>query len=286
MTERNDPVRTFELEKERRILGFGRDEAFIKMSRSWLNESMGKGYTYNFSWLSRPIIQYPMDMVAVQEIIWEVQPDLVIETGIAHGGSLILSASMLAMLDYCEAVKAGRVLNPLATCRRVLGIDVDIRAHNLAAIKAHPMYHRIDMIQGSSISAEIMAMATEKAKGYEKVLVCLDSNHTHDHVLAELEAYSPLTSVGSYCVVFDTFIEDAPEDMFSDREWSRGNNPKTAVRDYLRKLQEEGRQGLDGKPLHFEIDRNIERKLMITGAPGGYLKRIDSGQSRCCEHED
>ena len=231
-------------------------------------------YSYTFSWLSRPIIQYPQDMVAMQELIWSVKPDLIIETGIAHGGSLILSASMLAMIDYCEAAEAGKPLDPKASRRRVLGLDIDIRAHNRAAIEAHPMSHRIDMIQGSSVAADIVAQVHEIAKGYLRVLVCLDSNHTHDHVLAELEAYAPLVGPDSYCIVFDTVIEDMPDDMFSDRPWGKGNNPKTAAREYLRRLKEEGRTAADGAPLHFEIDKMIENKLLITVAPDGYLKRI------------
>lgn len=230
-------------------------QAFIKAS------AIPK-YSYNFSWLGRPIIQYPQDMIAMQEIVWDVKPDLIIETGIAHGGSLIMSASMLAILDYCEAVEAGQTLDPRATRRRVLGIDIDIRAHNRAAIEAHPMSHRIDMIQGSSVAADIVAQVHEIAKGYLRVLVCLDSNHTHKHVMAELEAYAPLTTVGSYCVVFDTIIEDMPGDMFLDRPWGKGNNPKTAVWEYLKSHPE------------FEIDKNIQYKLLITVAPDGYLKRV------------
>ncbi len=212
-------------------------------------------YSYNFSWMGRPIIQYPQDIVAMQELIWQIKPDLIIETGIAHGGSLIMSASMLAMLDYCEAIEAGKTLDPKATHRRVLGLDIDIRPHNRVAIEAHPMSHRIDMIQGSSIAPEVIAQVHEIAKGYKKVLVFLDSNHTHGHVLAELEAYAPLTSNGSYCCVFDTVIEDMPEDMFPDRPWGKGNNPKTAVLEYLRRLKEGGRKATDGAPLVFEIDK-------------------------------
>jgi cephalosporin hydroxylase len=210
----------------------------------------------------------------MQELIWQVRPDFIIETGIAHGGSLVMSASMLALLDYCDAVEAGQILDPRATNRRVLGIDIDIRAHNRAAIESHPMSHRIDMIQGSSIAPEIVRRVHEIAKDYKKVLVCLDSNHTHEHVLAELEAYAPLTSLGSYCVVFDTVVEDLPDGMCPDRPWGKGNNPKTAVWEYLRRLKEEGRKTADDAQLTFEIDRTIENKLLITVAPNGYLKRI------------
>ncbi|MBU6307699.1 MAG: cephalosporin hydroxylase, partial [Bacteroidetes bacterium] len=218
-------------------------------------------YPYNFEFLGRPIIQYPQDIVAMQELIWETKPDLIIETGIAHGGSLVMNASMLALLDMCDAVETGVTLNPFESRRKVLGIDIDIRAHNRAAIEAHPMAARIQMIQGSSIEPEIVEQVRLVAKGYERILVCLDSNHTHDHVLAELQAYAPLTSVGSYCVVFDTIVEDMPADMFPDRPWAPGNNPKTAVREYLKTHPE------------FEIDKSIQHKLLITVAPDGYLKR-------------
>jgi len=245
-----------------------------KRGLDFVMSSLEDKYSYNFKWLGRPIIQYPQDMVAVQELIWQVKPDLVIETGIAHGGSLILSASMLTLIDYCESVELNTTFNPRATRRRVLGIDIDIRAHNRAAIEAHPMSHRIDMIQGSSVSPEIVAQVYESAKDYKRVLICLDSNHTHEHVLAELEVYAQFTSMDSYCVVFDTIIEDMPDNMFPDRPWNKGNNPKTAVHEYLRRLEKEGRKAADGEPLHFEIDKMIENKLLITVAPDGYLKRV------------
>ena len=212
--------------------------------------------------MSRPIIQYPQDMVAMQELIWRVRPDLIIETGIAHGGSLIFSASMLALLDMADAIESGVTLDPAKSNRKVLGIDIDIRAHNRAAIEAHPMASRIQMIQGSSIATEIVAQVHEIAADYQRVLVCLDSNHTHAHVLAELHAYAPLTSMGSYCVVFDTIVEDVPADMFPDRPWGPGDNPKTAVREYLKTHTE------------FEIDKSIQHKLAITVAPDGYLRRL------------
>ena len=267
-----NPVSAFEEECKQRISNY-KDSELQKMASEFLVASTLPKYSYNFSWLSRPIIQYPQDIVAMQELIWKIKPDLIIETGIAHGGSLIMSASMLAMLDYCEAVETGTQLDPQTTRRRVLGIDIDIRPHNLAAIEAHPMSHRIDMIQGSSIAPEIITQVHEIAIGYERVLVCLDSNHTHEHVLAELEAYAPLTSKGSYCCVFDTVIEDLPDEMFPDRPWGKGNNPKTAVWEYLSHLKEEGRTAVDGVPLNFEIDKTIENKLLITVASDGYLKR-------------
>lgn len=237
------------------------DKTLRAASREFMVASTKPKYSYNFSVLGRPIIQYPQDMVAVQELIWKIKPDLVIETGIAHGGSLILSASMLALLDYCEAVETGVPLDPKMPRRRVLGIDIDIRAHNRAAIEAHPMAHRIDMLQGSSIAPEIVTEVHARAAKHQRVLVFLDSNHTHDHVLAELEAYAPLVSPGSYCVVFDTVIEDLPAGMYPDRPWDVGNSPKTAVREFLSRNQD------------FEVDEDMEAKLLITVAPGGYLRR-------------
>ena len=266
----------FYSERNERIQGYKDNTQLINAKAIFLGETIRAMYSYNFEWLSRPIIQYPQDIMAMQELIWKVKPDLIIETGIAHGGSLVMSASMLALLDYCDAVEAGQILDPRATRRRVLGIDIDIRSHNRTAIETHPMSHRIDMIQGSSVASEIIARVHDVAKGYSRILVCLDSNHTHEHVLAELEAYAPLTSRGSYCVVFDTVVENLPEDIFSDRPWGKGNNPKTAVWEYLRRLKDEGRKASDGARLAFEIDKIIENKLLITVAPDGYLKRTDS----------
>lgn len=272
-----NPIEAFKAQVATNIEALGGDEQAKELSRQWSAQTNRNGYTYNFSWLGRPIIQYPQDMVALQELIWKVKPDLIIEAGIAHGGSLIMSASMLAMLDYCEAVETQTTLDPQSVHRRVLGIDIDIRAHNRAAIEAHPMAHRIDMIQGSSIDPDIVAQVHKAAEGFERVLVILDSNHTHEHVLAELEAYAPLTSEGSYCIVFDTLVEDLPDEMFADRPWGKGDNPKTAVWEYMRRLKGEGRKARDGASLAFEIDHAVEDKLLITVAPDGYLKRIKRG---------
>jgi cephalosporin hydroxylase len=256
-----------------RIAGNGRDEALHSSAKDFMRASIRSMYSYNFTALGRPVIQYPQDIVALQEIIWQVRPDVIVETGIAHGGSLILSASMLALLDYCDAAAAGTQVDPRAPKRRVVGVDIDIRAHNRAAIEAHPMSHRIKMIQGSSVDTNIVGQVHAEAAGCERVLVILDSNHTHDHVLAELEAYAPLTSPGSYCIVFDTVVEDLPGDLSPDRPWSPGNNPKTAVWEYLASLRASGRPAADGKALALEIDTTIENKLQITVAPDGYLKR-------------
>lgn len=268
---------SFEDEVAARVVANGSNETLREdMSRAML-ASIRAGYSYNFSWLGRPIIQYPQDIVAMQELIWRVKPDLVIETGIAHGGSLILSASMLALLDYADAVERGVPLDPRQTGRRVVGLDIDIRAHNRAAIEAHPMSHRIDMIEGSSVAPTVVAQVHEMARRHERILVCLDSNHTHEHVLAELEAFAPLTTPGSYCCVFDTVVEDLPDEIYANRPWRRGDNPKTAVHAFLKSLKERSRCAADGSRLSFEVDRTIEDKLQLTVAPDGYLKRVQAG---------
>ena len=252
----------FQSEVLTRIEAVSTNNSLRQSAAIFTQTSIASQYSYNFSWQGRPIIQYPQDMAAMQELIWEIKPDLIIETGIAHGGSLVFSASMLALLDMCDAIESGKSINPKVSNRKVLGIDIDIRAHNRAAIEAHPMASRIQLIQGSSIAADIIAQVHAVAAKYSRVLVCLDSNHTHDHVLAELNAYAPLTSAGSYCVVFDTVVEDLPKEMFPDRPWGPGNNPKTAVWEYLKTHPE------------FQIDKSIQDKLLITVAPDGYLKRI------------
>jgi len=239
-----------------------KDRDFQDLSNTWIQESIMHNYAHNFSWLGRPIMQIPQDIYAIHELIWNVKPDLVIETGIAHGGSLILSASMLALLDYCEAIDQGKILDPKKSKRQVLGIDLEIRPHNRAAIEAHPMTHLIEMIEGSSVAPDVVEQVMEIAKGYKKILVFLDSSHTHDHVLAELEVYAPLTSVGSYCVVWDTGVENLPESFCSNRPWGKGNNPKTAVWEYLKNTDS------------FEIDKMIEHKLLITASPDGFLRKI------------
>ena len=253
---------SFENEVTDRVVAIANNEVIKSAAHNFLKASLSPQYSYNFFWMGRPIIQYPQDMAAMQELIWKVKPDLIIETGIAHGGSLIMNASFLAMLDYCEAVESGELLDTSKPKRRVLGVDIDIRDHNKIAIEAHPMSNRIDMIQGSSIAPEIINQVFEYAKNYKRILISLDSNHTHEHVLAELKAYAPLTSKDSYCVVFDTVVEDMPAELAGNRPWGPGNNPKTAVWEYLKTHSE------------FEIDETIQNKLLITVAPDGYLKRV------------
>ena len=252
----------FEQDVIDRAKGFAEDEDFRATAAKFVAQSAQRHYMYNFFWLGRPIIQYPQDIVAFQEIVWQVKPDLIIETGIAHGGSLILSASLLAMIDYCEAAEKGETLTPGKSHRKVVGVDIDIRDHNRAAMDAHPLRPMIEMIQGSAIDEGIAAEVASHAKGMKRVLVSLDSNHTHEHVLRELELYAPLVTKDSYCIVFDTLVEDMPADAYPDRPWGPGDNPKTAVWEYLKSHSE------------FEIDRHMHDKLQITVAPDGFLKRV------------
>lgn len=223
------------------------DASLHERTREWFQRASRYEYSYHFTWLGRPIIQFPQDMVALQEIIWRIRPSLILETGIARGGSLIFSASMLELIGG-EG--------------RVVGVDVDIRPHNRVEIECHPLARRITMIEGSSTSAAVADRVMTEAQGAERVLLLLDSNHTHDHVLRELELYSPLVAAGSYIVVYDTVIEFMPADAFPDRPWGRGNNPWTAVREFLR--------GND----RFEIDHEIQNKLLITVAPDGYMRCV------------
>lgn len=243
----SDPIQAFVEERKHRVEQNGSNNALQKAARNFNVESNRAQYSYNFSWMGRPIIQYPQDMIAMQEIIWNIKPDLIIETGIAHGGSLIYYASLLELIGKGE----------------VLGIDIDIREHNRKEIEKHPMCKRIKMIQGSSISNEVIGQVGKIADGKRSVIVCLDSNHTHDHVLSELNLYSPFVSLGSYLVAFDTIVEDLPEGYFSQkRPWGISNNPRTAVDEFLEVNK------------NFVIDTSIDNKLLISVAPGGYLKRI------------
>lgn len=242
----NDPIREFELERNELIEANSKNTALKNISEQFNIESNKAKYSYNFSWMGRPIIQYPQDIMAMQEIIWDIKPDLIIETGIAHGGSIIYYASLLELIGNGE----------------VVGIDIDIREHNKKAIEAHPMFKRIHMLEGSSVTTEMLERVRTFTQNKSKILVCLDSNHTHEHVLQELNFYAQFVSVGSYIVVFDTIVEDLPEQYLPNRFWGKGNNPKTAVNEFLK------------NNTNFQIDSQIDNKLLISVNPGGYLKRI------------
>ena len=240
-------VARFFAEVQDNLEGLRMDSTVRQASLDWINAIAPHRYTYNFTWLGRPIIQFPQDLEALQEIIWATKPDLIIETGIAHGGSLIFHASMLQLLGNDG---------------RVLGVDVDIREHNRVEIEAHPMFEHIDMIQGSSIEDDVGARVSEAASKAGRVMVVLDSNHTHTHVLRELELYAPLVTRGCYLVVCDTLIEDMPEGSFPDRPWDKGDNPRTAVNAFMETTN------------RFEVDAAMDAKLQISVAPGGYLKCV------------
>jgi cephalosporin hydroxylase len=242
----SNPIAQFIEERRQRVEGNETNKELREAADQFNVTSNAAQYSYNFSWMGRPIIQYPQDMIAMQEVIWEVKPDLIIETGIAHGGSLIYYASLL------ELIGKGKVL----------GIDIDIREHNRKEIEDHPMFKRIEMIQGSSIAAETVDKVKGIAKDYQTILVVLDSNHTHDHVLQELDAYASLVSVGSYVVVFDTIVEFMPDGYLPGRPWKQGDNPWSAAQNFL------------GRNSNFAIDKTIQNKLLISVAPDGYLKRL------------
>ncbi len=243
-----NPIEQFKQEREDAMLQMSQDAELKQKSLDWMLHSDKYKYTYNFTWMGRPIIKYPQDIIAMQELIWQVQPDLIIETGIAHGGSIIFSASMMEMLGNNG---------------KVIAVDIDIRKHNRDAIEKHPMMKRITMLEGSSIDENIVSQIADYAKGFKKVMVVLDSNHSHDHVLRELELYTPLVSLNSYILLPDTFVEFFPKGYVTDRPWDVGNNPYTAMEAFLKTTDQ------------FIKDEAITNKLLITEAlGGGYLKRI------------
>ncbi len=240
--------REFDKKNKVNISAMAKKTSIKKATAEWFNKTYPYEYSYHFKWLGIPIIQYPQDIIALQEIIWKVKPDLIIETGIARGGSMIFSASML------ELIGKGKVI----------GIDIDLRKHNKLAIQKHSLYKRITLLEGSSIDPLIVNKVHKLAKNKKKILVILDSNHTHDHVLEELNAYSSLVKKGSYLVVFDTVIDDMPKALLKNRSWGKNNSPKSSVKKFLKNNS------------RFIVDDEIENKLLITVAPYGYLKCIQS----------
>ncbi len=244
-----NPVQQFKEERLRDIEGMKYDKDLKDKSLQWMLQADKHKYIYNFSWMGRPIIKFPQDIIALQEVIWQVKPDLIIETGIAHGGSIIFSASMLELLGNDG---------------KVIAVDIDIRKHNREEIEKHPMMKRITMLEGSSVSPEIVRQIADFAKGYKNVMVCLDSNHTHQHVLEELRLYAPLVSLNSYIILPDTLIEFFPKGYYTEnRPWDVGDNPYTAMETFLRENDD------------FIKDEFITDKLLITEAfGGGFLRRI------------
>ncbi len=244
-----DEPEKFRREVAGNIKGLESDTDLQAFSRVWLREISAYKYTYNFRWLGRPVIQLPQDMIATQEIIWDTRPDVIIETGVAHGGSIIYYASLLKLLGGD---------------RKVIGIDIDIRQHNRAEIEKHPVFSHIELIEGSSVDDDVFQRVRGAVSEYQNVMVILDSNHTHEHVLQELNAYSQLVTKGNYLIVMDTLVDDMPAAFFEDRPWGENDNPKTAVRQFLTENS------------RFEVDKAIEAKILLTVAPSGYLKCIKS----------
>ena len=242
----------FENEVKNRVKKNSKNKKLKRVAKNFLKESYLEKYSYNHFFFGRPIIQYPEDILSIQEIIFKVKPDLIIETGIAHGGSLILSAGMLLLLDNFKKKN-----------RLVLGIDIDIRKHNLSKIKKHPFYKKIKLIEGDSTSQSTFNKVKKISSKYKKILVLLDSNHTHNHVLKELNYYAHLTSKNSYCIVFDTIINDLPNNFFNNRPWDKKNNPKSAVKTFLKSNYKK-----------FKLDKSIENKSLISSIKGGVLQKI------------
>lgn len=191
-------------------------QAFDIIAELWVKTGWVRKYSYGFSWLGRPIIQLPDDMLRIQEAIWQVRPDIIIETGIAHGGSLIFYASLMEMIGK----------------GRVIGLDIDIRAHNRAAIEAHPMVKRITMIEGSSVAPEVVDQVKALIKPEDVVMLILDSNHSAAHVAAELEAYGDLVTPGSYILSQDGVMQLVAGSPRAPAEWAT-DNPITAVNGFL-----------------------------------------------------
>jgi cephalosporin hydroxylase len=246
-------ARTLDIEEKgaRRSLPLYSPEAFSALSQAWLKVGWGVRYTYGFAWMGRPMIQLPDDMIRIQEVIYRVRPDLLIETGVAHGGSLIFYASLF------KAMGNGRVV----------GVDIEIRPHNRRAIEAHELGSAITLVEGSSIDPAIVAKVAGLAGPGEKVLVVLDSNHTKKHVAAELEAYGPLVTPGSYIVATDGFMASLHDAPGGKPEWTE-DNPTAAALEFSRAHPE---FVMEEPPFPFNEGRVSER---VTHWPGAYLKRL------------
>ncbi len=245
----SDPVSEFFAERNADITAMGADAELRQKSLDWMLHADKYKYTYNFTWMGRPIIKFPSDIVIQQELMWKLKPDLVIETGIAHGGSIIFTASMMEMMGI-EG--------------EVIGLDIDIRQHNRDLIESHPMKKRITMYEGSSTDPVIVEKVRQHTVGKKCVMVILDSLHSHEHVYNEMKAYAPMVTIGSYCVLPDTFIEFFPKGYYSDtRPWDVGDNPYTGMKQYLAETGD-----------MFETDYSLTHKAMITETIDGYLRRV------------
>ena len=256
-----DPISIFKEECKEEIKKQSQDHLFLELSQNWMNESWKHKYTYHFNWLGRPIIQMPQDILALQEIIWNIKPDLIIETGIAHGGSLCLTASLLALLEL-EEMKNNSISQDKIIKRKVIGIDIDIRKHNREHIEKHFLSDKIEMIESSSVNKDTFNKVKSLSKDYSNILVMLDSNHTESHVLEELTLYSSLISKNSYCIVFDTIVEKMDSEFSKNRPWNKKNSPQSAIKKFLKRND------------NFIVDKTIDKKIILSMAPGGFLKKI------------
>ncbi|MEO6212470.1 MAG: CmcI family methyltransferase [Vicinamibacterales bacterium] len=225
-------------------------EAFAALSRQWVRVGWSQRYSYQFTWLGRPVIQLPEDLIRTQEAIWRTQPDVIVETGVAHGGSLVFYASL------CELMGKGRVV----------GVDIEIRAHNRADIEAHPLASRISLIEGSSIDPAIVDRVKASIPPGSRVMVLLDSNHTKAHVQAELEAYAPLVTDGSYIVATDGIMCDLHEVPGGRPEWA-WDHATAAAAEFCAANPE---FVLEGPPHTFQEGAIREP---VTYWPGGWLRR-------------
>ena len=254
----------FKKEVKKEIEVQGRDKKMLNITKKWMKRAGELKYSYHFEWMGRPIIQHPQDMIATQQLIWDIKPDLIVETGIARGGSLIFYASLLELISNSGKNKKAKVL----------GVDIDIRKENLKEIKKHPMYKRINLIEGSSTNKKVYEKVYKFSKKFKKIMVFLDSNHTEEHVINELEIYAKLVTKNSYCIVFDTIIEELPLVYGMNRSWGKNNNPKSALNKYLKKIKQVPTFDLNKQKINFEIDKSIDSQILISVAPGGFLKRL------------
>jgi cephalosporin hydroxylase len=241
----------FAREVQSRINAQGNEIDLVSSANKFLEAGLKTKYIYNFSWLGRPIIQTPQDIVALQEIIFRIKPDLIIDIGIARGGSIVFFASLLELNTLYGGNRDAKVL----------GVEIDLRAHNRSAIEESPLSKRIELIDGSSLNPDVISQVAKLTENKKTVMVCLDSLHTHEHVLAELEIYSKFVTSGSYCIVFDTSIEGMEDSLFIDRPWKTGDSPGSAVKEFL------------SKERSFVIDESIDNQLVFTMNKNGYLKR-------------
>ena len=249
MTQMADDRKAFEAAQQENALKLGQADTVFDQSKKLVIDLNTYGYPYMWTWFGVPIIQLPADIMATQEVIWQVKPDVIIETGVARGGSVLFMASLLEMMGNGT----------------VIGVDIDIRAHNRAAIEDHPMSGRVQLVEGPSTHPDTLARVRALIPEGARVMVVLDSDHSRAHVLDECRAYGELVTEGSYLVVADTLLghmtpEEAPQDR--SKHWSVGDEPLAAVHDYLAETD------------RFEPDAAINGKLVLSSSPGGYLKCV------------